>query len=113
MAPQVSSLLAAGLIEAVAYDQVDCFEAGVLFGRAEGILPAPESNHAVRAAINEALACRERGERKVILFNLSGHGNFDMAAYGAFARGELERYAYPAEAVASAMAELPQVAFAG
>lgn len=109
MAPQVSALLDADLIEAVAIDQVDCFEAGVLFGQAEGILPAPESNHAVRAAINEAVRCRDSGEAEVILFNLSGHGNFDMAAYGRFAAGELERYEYPAEAVAEAMTHLPAV----
>lgn len=109
MAPQVSALLDAGLIEAVAIDQVDCFEAGVQFGQAEGILPAPESNHAVRAAINEALACKASGEAKVILFNLSGHGNFDMAAYGRFMAGELERYDYPEAAVAEAMQHLPAI----
>ncbi|MCB1749550.1 MAG: TrpB-like pyridoxal phosphate-dependent enzyme [Gammaproteobacteria bacterium] len=109
MAPQVSALLDAGLVEAVAIDQLDCFEAGVLFGRAEGILPAPESNHAVRAAIDEALAAKAAGEKRVILFNLSGHGNFDMAAYGRYMAGELERYDYPAEAVAAAMRELPEI----
>ncbi len=110
MAPQVSALLDAGLIEAVAIDQVACFEAGVQFGRAEGILPAPESNHAVRAAIDEALACKASGEKKVILFNLSGHGNFDMAAYGRYMAGELEAYSYPEDAVAEALQHLPNVA---
>ncbi len=111
MAPQVSALLESDLIEAVSVDQVDCFESGVLFGRTEGILPAPESNHAVRATINEALACKASGEAKVILFNLSGHGNFDMAAYGRYAAGELERFEYPQEAVAEAMTHLPKVTF--
>ena len=86
-----------------------CFESGVMFGRAEGILPAPESNHAVRAAINEALACKANGEARVILFNLSGHGNFDMAAYGRYMAGELERYDYPEAAVAEAMTHLPNI----
>ena len=111
MAPQVSALLDAGLIEAISIDQVDCFEAGVQFGRAEGILPAPESNHAVRAAINEALVAKAAGEKRVILFNLSGHGNFDMAAYGRFMEGQLERYDYPAAAVDEAMTHLPEVSF--
>lgn len=111
MSPQVSALVDGGLVEAQAIDQVDSFEAGVMFGRAEGILPAPESNHAVRAAINEALKCKESGDEKVILFNLSGHGNFDLAAYDAFQSGTLERYEYPAEAVAAAMSDLPKVTF--
>lgn len=109
MAPQVSALMAQGLIEAQAYDQVDIFESGVLFGRAEGILPAPESNHAVHAAIVEARRCTESGERKVILFNLSGHGNFDMMSYAAFARGELQRYAHPQEAIDEALQALPEI----
>jgi len=92
MSPQVSALVDGGHVEATAIDQVDTFEGGVTFAKAEGILPAPESNHAVRAAINEALACKETGDEKVILFNLSGHGNFDMAAYEAYNSGNLERY---------------------
>lgn len=112
MSPQVSALVESGHIEAVAIDQVDTFDGGIQFARAEGILPAPESNHAVRAAIDEALACKETGEEKVILFNLSGHGNFDMAAYGKHAAGELERYEYPEADIANAMTKLPEVSFA-
>jgi tryptophan synthase beta chain len=111
MSPQVSALVKGGHIEAQAIDQVDTFEGGVQFARAEGILPAPESNHAVRAAINEAVACRESGEKKVILFNLSGHGNFDMLAYSQFLNGELPRYEYPEEEIAEAMTKLPEVDF--
>ena len=113
MSPQVSALVDAGHIEAVAIDQVDTFDAGVLFGRTEGILPAPESNHAVGAAIDEALKCKETGDEKVILFNLSGHGNFDMAAYGRHAAGNLERYQYPEEEIERALSDLPQVSFGG
>lgn len=113
MGPQISALLDGGHIEAQAYDQVDTFDAGVLFGRAEGILPAPESNHAVASAIAEARKCTETGDEKVILFNLSGHGNFDMAAYGRHAAGELERYEYPGEAIDEAMTKLPEVSFPG
>ena len=111
MSPQVSALVDNGFIEAQAVDQVDTFEGGVMFGKTEGILPAPESNHAVRVAINEALACKESGEEKTILFNLSGHGNFDMAAYGAYAEGTLERYEYPANEIEEAMEHLPEVNF--
>lgn len=111
MSPQVSALVHGGYVEAQAIDQVDTFEGGVQFARAEGILPAPESNHAVRAAINEALTCRETGDEKVILFNLSGHGNFDMSAYHQFMNGELPRYEYPEEDIAEAMRHLPEVDF--
>lgn len=113
MSPQVSALVNSGHIEAQAYDQVDTFDAGVLFGRTEGILPAPESNHAVAAAVHEAKQCIESGDEKVILFNLSGHGNFDMAAYGRHAAGELERFEYPEAAIAEAMGQLPEVNFPG
>jgi tryptophan synthase beta chain len=94
MAPLVSKLVDDGLVEARAVGQVATFEAGVQFARAEGIVPAPESNHAVRVAIDEALACRESGEKRVILFNLSGHGHFDLAAYESFLAGRLEDYSY-------------------
>ena len=113
MSPQVSGLVHAGIVEAQAYDQVDTFEAGVQFGRLEGILPAPESNHAVKAAIAEALKCKETGEPRVILFNLSGHGNFDMLAYSQYVNGELPRYEYPEEEIATAMTQLPSVEFPG
>ena len=83
-------------MEAVAVDQIPCFEASVQFARAEGILPAPESSHAIRAAIDEALAAQAAGEDKVILFNLSGHGHFDLTAYEAYNAGELVNYDYSA-----------------
>jgi predicted alternative tryptophan synthase beta-subunit len=106
MAPLVSKLVDDGLIEARAVGQVATFEAGVRFARAEGIIPAPESNHAVRVAIDEALACRESGEARVILFNLSGHGHFDLAAYESFIAGRLEDYEYaPVSAPAAAEVE--------
>jgi tryptophan synthase beta chain len=94
MAPLVSKLVDDGLVEPRAVAQVATFEAGIRFARAEGIIPAPESNHAVRVAIDEALAARDEGRGKVILFNLSGHGHFDLAAYEAFLAGRLEDYAY-------------------
>ncbi|CAN5663064.1 TrpB-like pyridoxal phosphate-dependent enzyme [soil metagenome] len=94
MAPLVSKLVDEGLVEARAVHQRATFEAGVQFARTEGIVPAPESNHAIRVAIDEALAARESGERRVILFNLSGHGHFDLAAYEAFVADRLEDYAY-------------------
>lgn len=109
MAPTLSALYDAGLIEAVAVKQRATFDAAVQFARAEGILPAPESAHAVRAAIDEALEAKARGEKRVILFNLSGHGHFDMMAYEKYLRDELEDYEYPAEAVQEAMQHLPQV----
>ncbi len=109
MAPTVSALVAEGYIEARAVGQLDTFAGAVQFARAEGIIPAPESSHAVRVAIDEALRCKETGERKVIVFNLSGHGHFDMAAYEAYFRNELADYEYPAEEIAAAMAHLPSV----
>jgi tryptophan synthase beta chain len=109
MAPQVSALVDAGYIEARAIQQLATFEGAVTFAKAEGIIPAPESSHAVRAAIDEALACKESGEQKVIAFNLSGHGHFDMMAYQAYFNGELEDYDYPAAAIAEAMSHLPEV----
>src|SRR5581483_3369298 len=81
MSPLVSHLLELGLIEAQAYPQLRCFEAGVQFARTKGIVPAPESNHAIACAVDEALRCREEGSARTILFNLSGHGHFDMQAY--------------------------------
>jgi tryptophan synthase beta chain len=109
MSPLVSLLKEHGFIEARSVHQVACFEAGVQFARAEGILPAPESTHAIRVAVDEALAAKEAGERKVILFNLSGHGHFDLSSYERYLHGALEDYEYPAERVAEALAGLPQV----
>ncbi len=110
MSPQVSALVENGDVEARAVHQLATFEGAVQFARAEGIIPAPESAHAVRVAIDEALRCKESGEKKVIAFNLSGHGHFDMAAYEAYFNGELEDYEYPEEDIAEAMNHLPQVA---
>jgi len=96
-APLCSHLLKHGWIEARAYHQLAVFEAAVQFARTEGIVPAPESAHAIRAAIDEALQAREEGRKRVILFNLSGHGHFDMSAYESFFAGKLENYAYQPE----------------
>ena len=111
MAPSLCALYDAGHIEAVAVPQTATFEAAIQFARTEGIVPAPESSHGIRAAINEALDAKAKGEKRVILFNLSGHGNFDMAAYEAYLSGSLEDYEYPAEQVQEAMTHLPQVNF--
>jgi tryptophan synthase beta chain len=107
MSPIISKLVEDGHIEARAYHQTTVFEAAVEFARCEGILPAPESSHAIRAAIDEAIVAREAGERRVILFNLSGHGHFDLGAYEQYLGGKLEDFAYPAEAVEAAMAGIP------
>lgn len=109
MAPSLCALYDAGHIEAVAVPQLATFEAAMQFARAEGIVPAPESAHAIRTAIDEALDAKEKGEERVILFNLSGHGHFDLSAYQAYLAGELQDYAYPEEKVQAALAELPQV----
>ncbi len=109
MAPLICQLYEDGYIEAVAYPQIPCFEAAVLFARTEGIVPAPESSHAVRATIDEALAAKEAGEARVILFNLSGHGLLDLQAYDDFLAGKLRDEEYPAEKVREAMKELPEV----
>jgi tryptophan synthase beta chain len=109
MAPQVSHLAKLGLISARAYNQLECFAAGIQFAKAEGIIPAPESNHAVRAAIEEAEKCRETGEAKTILFLLSGHGNFDMGAYTDYLSGKLQDLVYDESEVAMALAGLPSV----
>ncbi|GIV97194.1 MAG: tryptophan synthase beta chain [Herpetosiphonaceae bacterium] len=109
MAPLVSHLLELGQIEAVAIQQLDTFAAGIQFARAEGIVPAPESNHAVAGAIREALRCKEEGVSRAILFNLSGHGHFDMQAYTDYIAGRLVNYDYPAEEIAMALAGLPAV----
>ncbi|MDX1688614.1 MAG: TrpB-like pyridoxal phosphate-dependent enzyme [Candidatus Promineifilaceae bacterium] len=109
MAPSVSALVDNGDVEPRAVEQLATFEAAVQFARAEGILAAPETAHAIRVAIDEALACKESGEKKVIAFNLSGHGHFDMGAYDAYFKGELEDYAYPEAEIDDAMSHLPEV----
>jgi pyridoxal-phosphate dependent TrpB-like enzyme len=108
--PLVCQLYNEGLIEAVAVPQIATFEAGVQFARAEGIIPAPESNHAIRACIDEALRCKQTGEAKTLFFNLSGHGHFDMASYDKYFAGELVDYDYPEEAVKEALKRLPKIA---
>jgi tryptophan synthase beta chain len=109
MAPLVSQLKDEGRIEARSVHQRACFAAGVRFARAEGIIPAPEPTHAISVAIDEALAAREAGEERVILFNLCGHGHFDLGAYARYLDDSLEDYEYPAERVERALADLPQV----
>ncbi|HLE73622.1 MAG TPA: TrpB-like pyridoxal-phosphate dependent enzyme, partial [Anaerolineales bacterium] len=103
------ALYDAGYIEAVAVPQVATFDAAVQFARAEGILPAPESAHAIRVAIDEALDAKKKGDKRVILFNLSGHGHFDLAAYEAYLAGKLQDFKYPADKVKAALADLPEV----
>ncbi len=110
MGPLVSHLYDLGLIEARAYQQIPCFEAGVQFARAEGIVPAPESTHAVRCAIDEALRCKAEGKAETIVFNLSGHGHFDMGAYISFFAGKLVDQNYDEGELAMALAGLPSVA---
>jgi tryptophan synthase beta chain len=109
MAPLVSHIKQLGLIEARAYKQTEVFDAGVLFARAEGIVPAPEANHAVKGAIDEALRCREEGKSRTILFNLCGHGHFDMQAYMDYFSGKLTDQEYEESELAMALAGLPSV----
>jgi len=111
MAPLVSRLNMDGLVEAMAMPQLECFEAGVLFARSEGIIPAPESTHAIRAAVDEAIKAKEEGKERVILFNLSGHGHFDMSAYDAYLAGQLKNFEYPQKMVDKALEKLPKVNF--
>lgn len=109
MAPSLCALYDAGYVEAISVPQLSTFEAAALFSRSEGVIPAPESAHAIRAAIDEALAAKANEEKRVILFNLSGHGNFDMSAYQSYFNGELQDYVYPEEEIKRSMASLPQV----
>lgn len=110
MAPLVSHCYQHGLMEARAYGQIECFEAGVTFAKAEGIVPAPESTHAVKCAIDEALKCKVSGESKTILFNLSGHGYFDMQAYTDYFDGKLKDEPYDEAMLAKSLAGLPNMA---
>ena len=109
MAALVSHCKELGLLEAQAYNQVECFAAGVLFARHEGIVPAPESNHAVKAAIEEALRCKREGKSETILFCLSGHGHFDMASYQKYFAGELSDESYSEDDLTAALSGLPKV----
>jgi tryptophan synthase beta chain len=109
MAPLISYLCEKGVMAIKAYHQTKVFDAAVQFARTEGVIPAPETSHAILAAIEEALAAKEAGERRVILFNFSGHGLLDLGAYDQYFAGKLEDYAYPADKVKEALAELPRI----
>jgi tryptophan synthase beta chain len=104
--PLLSELVRRGLVEARAYGQCEVFEAALTFARTEGIIPAPETAHAIKATIDEALDAKASGEPRVILFNLSGHGHFDLASYEAFLRGELGDYELPEAEIAKAIGDL-------
>jgi tryptophan synthase beta chain len=109
MAPLVSHLKELNLIEARAFHQTQCFQAGVFFAQHEGIVPAPEANHAVKAAIDEAVCCKEEGISRAILFNLSGHGHFDMQAYSDYFGGKLTDATYDEQELTMALSGLPSV----
>mgnify|MGYP000523213100 FL=1 len=109
MAPIICHLLNLGLVEARAEQQLGTFKAGVDFARSEGIISAPEADHAIRATIDEAIKCRESGEAKTILLALSGHGHVDMAAYQAYFEGKLADHQYSIEKIEEALHDLPEV----
>ncbi|HAJ95334.1 MAG TPA: TrpB-like pyridoxal-phosphate dependent enzyme, partial [Actinobacteria bacterium] len=109
MAPQVSLLVNEKIIEAVALPQNPVFEASMNFANTEGIIPAPETAHAIKAVVDEALKCKETGEEKVIVFNFSGHGHFDLSAYDAYMDGKLVDYEYPEEKIKESLKNLPKV----
>jgi predicted alternative tryptophan synthase beta-subunit len=108
-APLLCQLYHDRLIEAVACGQTAVFEAAVKFARSEGIIPAPESAHAIVTVIDEAIQCREEGKAKTILFNLSGHGYLDLAAYENYLSGKLEDFVYPDEMIQESLAKLPVI----
>lgn len=108
MSPQVSLLYNEKIIEAIAVHQKTVFDAGVIFAKTEGIIPAPETCHAIRVAIDEALECKKTGEKKVIAFNFSGHGHFDLSSYEAYMDGKLENYEYPDEKIKESLKKLPK-----
>lgn len=109
MAPIISLLAKKGIVEATAYNQNPVFEAAVLFAKTEGIIPAPETAHAIKAVVDEAIRCRETGEEKCIVFNFSGHGHFDLSAYEAYLNGKLVDYEYPEEKILEALKDLPVI----
>lgn len=109
MAPMVSKGVKLGLIEAAAFHQLECFEAAQLFASTEGLIAAPETSHAIRATIIEAIRCREENKEECILFNFSGHGLCDLGAYDRFFAGELEDFAYPQDKIEAAIRELPTI----
>ncbi|HHW42948.1 MAG TPA: pyridoxal-phosphate dependent enzyme, partial [Desulfotomaculum sp.] len=107
--PLVSRLVQDGIVEARAKNQLETFKSAILFARSEGIVPAPESAHAIAQAVDEALAAREAGEARTILFNLSGHGLLDLPSYDAYLAGQLKDYFLPEEALQKSLAGLPRV----
>jgi tryptophan synthase beta chain len=109
MSPIISHLHKLGLVEARAEHQIGTFKAGIIFARSEGIISAPETNHAIKVVIDEALKCKEFGESKTILLSHSGHGHFDMGAYEAYLLGKLKDYSYPKEKIAEALKDLPKI----
>jgi len=109
VSPLVSLLHKKGLIESCAYHQNEAFEAAVIFAKTEGILPAPETAHAIKSAIDEAKKAKQEKKKKVILFNLSGHGHFDLASYEAYLSGKLEDFNYPQEKIKEALGRLPKI----
>ncbi len=109
MAPLISALYDSGIYEAKSYNQNECFEAGVLFAKNEGIIPAPEPTHAIKAVIDEALVCKETGEEKNILFNLCGHGYLDLSAYDSYFAGNMVDYSLSSDEIDKAMESVPKV----
>ena len=109
VATQVAHLKKEGCIGALALMQNPCFESSLLFAKCEGIIPAPESSHAIRGAVEEALRCKEAGEAKTILFNLSGHGHFDMTAYDAYLSGSLQDIALDEESLRKGAESIPKI----
>ncbi|MFC2162840.1 TrpB-like pyridoxal phosphate-dependent enzyme [Candidatus Altiarchaeota archaeon] len=107
--PQLSQLVSEGVIRAEAYHQIGCFDAAKLFAETEGIIVAPETAHAVKATVEAALRCKKSGEEKVIIFNNSGHGHFDLAAYDAYNKGQLKDYEYPEDLIKQSLTHLPKV----
>ena len=110
MAPMVSHLTDIGAIEPKAFGQKECFEAGVKFANAEGIVPAPEATHAVKGAIDAALECKKNGENKTILFNLCGHGYFDMSAYDDYLNGSMAEDVIDEDGINKSISQIPEVA---
>jgi tryptophan synthase beta chain len=109
MAPLVSAAVEQGLVEPIAVHQLDAFAAGLLFAKTEGIMPAPEANHAIRGAIVEAQRCKAEGKKEVIAFNLCGHGHMDMSAYDAYLSGKLDNVSYDEQALALSLGKLPRM----
>ena len=107
--PLVSQMVNENRVEVQALHQIGCFEAAVIFARSEGFVPAPESSHAIKTAYDEAIKCKESGEEKVIVFNFSGHGHFDMAAYEKYFAGELHDHEHPEAQIQASLAKLPEI----